>query len=471
MSKWRIEPDGDRWQVVTPDGATAHEPFASRSDAMALITEALQSAPTSSTGTPVILEMVPEGTESSDGRTVDPGASFFTPERFPLPIMSLTETGPGGHQGAELAGYITRGDRMGPTLVVGYGMLDDSDVGNELAQILTDRGKFGLSVDPGHWEGYFDCTEMDEFGDCTAGIEHATSMEIIGATACPFPAFAGANIRLDDGAQAPPVAPIVAAAGSLTLVRSPEHFPLSRPFGDITPGEITDDGAYFGYACLWGSCHIGHPDVCVTPPHSPSDYAYFRLGTVKFGTTAVRTGKVTLDTGHAPLTAGADAAASHYDHTGTQVADVVCGEDDRGLWFAGALRPDIAGRHVDVLRASCISGDWRNPAGIGLDLVAMLAVNVPGFPVPRSVVAAGNLASVTELRPRVHMADGQITALVAAGAAGVLAASAVPSEMSTTERWSRVDALEARLAYAERQLSELRPVVASAMVRRIKGQP
>ena len=49
-----------------------------------------------------------------------------------------------------------------------------------------------------------------------------------------------------------------------------------------------------------------------------------------------------------------------------------------------------------ALRASPLSGDWRAAAG-GLEMVAVLAVNTPGFPVPRpaALVASGAVVSLT----------------------------------------------------------------------------
>jgi hypothetical protein len=79
---------------------------------------------------------------------------------------------------------------------------------------------------------------------------------------------------------------------------------------------------------------------------------------------------------------------------------VTVGEDDFGIWFAGALRTGVKPEQVRELRAGSLSGDWRYLGG-NLELVAALAVNVPGFPVPR--VQAGLAAS------------GVQTALVAAG--------------------------------------------------------
>jgi hypothetical protein len=96
----------------------------------------------------------------------------------------------------------------------------------------------------------------------------------------------------------------------------------------------------------------------------------------------------------------AAAAIAHYEHTGHAVADVVAGEDEFGVWISGSLRPSVSESDVRELRGASLSGDWRSIGG-SLELVAALAVNVPGFPVPR--VQAGLAAS------------GVQTALVAAG--------------------------------------------------------
>jgi hypothetical protein len=93
-------------------------------------------------------------------------------------------------------------------------------------------------------------------------------------------------------------------------------------------------------------------------------------------------GPITLGTGHAGLSLAARPAAEHYDHTGAAVADVATGEDAFGIWFAGALRPNLEPSRVRELRASALSGDWRAVGG-ALELVALLAVNTPGFPIPR----------------------------------------------------------------------------------------
>lgn len=155
-----------------------------------------------------------------------------------------------------------------------------------------------------------------------------------------------------------------------------------------TPITITDDGRIFGHAANWGTCHIGYPrgpGRCVPPPRSRTGYSKFHLGGVQTASgQLLPIGNITLDTGHAPLMRGgrtvdARTAAAHYDDTGTVVADVRAGEDEHGIWFAGALRPDVTASVVRKLLGAKISGDWR-----GGELVGMLGVNVPGFPVPRA---------------------------------------------------------------------------------------
>lgn len=103
----------------------------------------------------------------------------------------------------------------------------------------------------------------------------------------------------------------------------------------------------------------------------------------------IPTGPITLGTHHAPLAASAESAKSHYDNSGAAVADVAVGEDAFGIWVSGALRPGISESARAQLRGSSLSGDWRRVGG-NLELVALLAVNVPGFPVPRLATSRYN---------------------------------------------------------------------------------
>lgn len=167
-----------------------------------------------------------------------------------------------------------------------------------------------------------------------------------------------------------------------------------------TPLTITADGRVFGHAATFDQCHVASPageGICVLAPRSAVSYAKFHLGSVvtKEGD-AISVGKITMGTGHAGPRLRAAAATAHYDDTGTAVVDVRAGEDQFGIWLAGALRPDVTPEQIRALRASPISGDWRKVDG-NLELVAALAVNVPGFPViprPNGMVASGELTSL-----------------------------------------------------------------------------
>lgn len=162
------------------------------------------------------------------------------------------------------------------------------------------------------------------------------------------------------------------------------------------PTPVTIEGdRIFGHIATWGVCHIGIQDKCVTAPHSSSDYGFYRTGVVFTDEGRIPVGQITMSTGHASIKANAKDAVAHYDNTGSVVADVVAGEDSYGIWFAGVLRPNLTDDQVAALAASALSGDWRRTA-TGLELVAALAVNVPGFPIPRSALAASALAEGEE---------------------------------------------------------------------------
>jgi hypothetical protein len=144
---------------------------------------------------------------------------------------------------------------------------------------------------------------------------------------------------------------------------------------------VTEDGRVFGHLAAWRTCHVGFDGVCVAPPASASKYAYFATGQVLLDNgEQASTGVISLGGGHAGARVGARAAAAHYDSTSAAVADVSVGEDEHGIWCAGWVRPGVSQEQVTALRASDVSGDWREIAG-NLELVAALAVNVAGFPV------------------------------------------------------------------------------------------
>lgn len=208
-----------------------------------------------------------------------------------------------------------------------------------------------------------------------------------------------------------------------------------------SPIVVTEEGRVFGHLATWDTCHIGFKDACTTPPQSISDYAYFQTGAVLTTDGEVAVGQITIDTGHAGLSLSARPAAAHYDDTGTAVADVCAGEDEHGIYIAGAVRSTATPEQVARLRASALSGDWRTIGG-NLELVAALAVNVPGFPIPRTSLAASG---------------GQQTALVAAGIVEV--AGQQVERASLEEIVGR--AVDERLS-ADRRKSEMSQIMVKA---------
>lgn len=190
----------------------------------------------------------------------------------------------------------------------------------------------------------------------------------------------------------PEVDALTASAAGHAPLHPPAEWFEDPGLTELTPLTITDDGRIYGHAWSWETCHISFPDACVLAPHSRAENAYFHLGEIECEDgKRLSVGKVTIDAPHAGQRLGRADATAHYDHTGTVAAHVRCGEDEFGGWVAGAIHPDLPDETLRLLRGSALSGDWRSVNG-NLELVALLAVNVPGFPVPRPrvLVASGD---------------------------------------------------------------------------------
>ncbi len=196
-----------------------------------------------------------------------------------------------------------------------------------------------------------------------------------------------------------PVLEVIAASSAYRVVAAApvlDDCPPDEWFAD--PGltgptalTVTDDGRVYGHLALWNTCHTGYDGTCVVPPHSATGYAGFLVGEEVTDTgRRVAVGALTVDTGHAPSALRSRPAAAHYDDTGSRVANVTAGEDAYGVWVAGSVTHTATPAQVATLRAAPLSGDWRR-IGNGLELVAALAVNSPGFPVPRTALAASGV--------------------------------------------------------------------------------
>lgn len=194
-------------------------------------------------------------------------------------------------------------------------------------------------------------------------------------------------------------APIFNLVASVNYVFDSRMFAHPKMESPRVGVEVEGDHV-FGYIAQWGVCHVGISGVCTEAPSSKTDYWYYATGKVDTDEGVVRVGQITMDTGHAPLRSNAKVAAAHYDNTGAAAADVAVGEDEFGIWFSGVLRSKVTDEQRHALRASGrVSGDWRTIGG-DLELVAALAVNVPGFPIPHA---------------RAGVYNGEQVSLVAAG--------------------------------------------------------
>jgi hypothetical protein len=409
--------------------------------------------------------MVIEGVWTGDRRFIDPGV--LTWRDLPLPVMAITKTTQ-GHDDAELCGKLTVIERKdageaglidartqepyaeGTTYLRAEGEFDSSEWSNRIRELVANEFLRGNSVDMGDVTS--DIVFTDEDGNEQEGVdffewlfgeaemdpglemgEKIREGRIMGTTICPFPAFEGAYVEVPA-----PLAASGVVATPQNLVndgRWPSIIMRDKPFSRNTPGlvaaaapvtppaewfsnpkfegkcplTIEPSGRVYGHLATWDECHTAFNGQCIKAPRSAADYAHYRTGAVLTSDEIlIPTGRITMGTGHAELWMDATAAKAHYDNTGTAVMDVATGEDAYGIWFAGALLPDVDEIAIRRLRGSALSGDWRTRGG-NLELVAVLAVNTAGFPVtrpvvrvasgwPQAMVAAGMLSETTIIK-------------------------------------------------------------------------
>lgn len=268
---------------------------------------------------------------------------------------------------------------------------------------------------------------------------------------------------------------IVASAGAdvplMSLTASAGRSKSAAAFKDpgfTGPTPVTIEGdRIFGHLASWGVCHIGIQNACVMAPHSSTNYAEYRTGAVMTDEGLIPVGNITMGTGHADTSLRQAAAVEHYDNTGTVVADVASGEDQYGIWVSGLLRRNVTEDQKDAILAAALSGDWRRH-GAGMELVAALVVNVPGFPVPRLGLAAS--AAIEE---------GDIVGLEvqeALIAAGIVLREEVSQPASTTfdvaevvrETLSQVRAEEESQRARQKRLAALAPFAEKVRAKRVE---
>lgn len=381
-----------------------------------------------------------EGEMTGDGRLIEDGALRW--DDLPIPLRVAFKD-VGGHDGAEVCGRIETVERRDGGDIYATGTFDlGSAVGAEAFRQVSEQMSNGVSIDTDDVTfrimAKADMPEADAADSGNASDDGADpdgrvkvaamsssdeltvieSARLRAATLVAVPAFATARVYAAGGAPSASEtseldenidsgAKMALSAGDDRLSRDsltaaaiptapPEAWFKDPGLTGPTALVVEDDGRVYGHIAAWGTCHIGQIGKCVEPPTSPSNYAYFRTGALRTAEgTSVAVGHLTMGTGHAGPRDSANAAAEHYDNTGTVFADVAAGEDAYGIWVAGSLRPGISAEQVRVARSAPISGDWRTIRG-SLELVGALAVNVPGFPVPRpqGLLASGEVKSL-----------------------------------------------------------------------------
>lgn len=381
-----------------------------------------------------------EGEMTGDGRMIEDCALRW--DDLPIPLRVAFKD-VGGHDGAEVCGRIETVERREGGDIYATGTFDlGSAVGTEAYRQVSEQMSNGVSIDTDDVtfrimakadmpeadvadSGNEDDAATDPGGRVkVAAMSSSDELMVIesarlrAATLVAVPAFATARVYAAGQALSTSETPerdenvdsraeMARSADADLLSRdslTAAAIPTAPPEAWFKDPQLTgptalvveDDGRVYGHIAAWGTCHIGQVGKCVEPPTSPSNYAYFRTGALKTAEgTSVAVGHLTMGTGHAGPRDSANAAAEHYDNTGTVFADVAAGEDAYGIWVAGSLRPGITAEQVRVARSAPISGDWRMIRG-SLELVGALAVNVPGFPVPRpqGLLASGEVKSL-----------------------------------------------------------------------------
>lgn len=376
-----------------------------------------------------------EGEMTGDGRLIENGALRW--DDLPIPLRVAFKD-VGGHDGAEVCGRIETVERRDGGDIYATGTFDlGSAAGTEAFRQVSEQMSNGVSIDTddvtfrimeredANVPGASSDDSPDEGGRVRVmqvspedSIMVIESARLRAATLVAVPAFATARVyaagqvpsasepaerdedvdseeKMARSAGADPLSRDSLTAAAIPTA-PPEAWFKDPALTGPTALVVEDDGRVYGHIAAWGTCHIGQVGKCVEPPTSPSNYAYFRTGALRTAEgTSVAVGHLTMGTGHAGPQDSANAAAEHYDNTGAVFADVAAGEDAYGIWVAGSLRPGITPEQVRVARSAPISGDWRTIRG-SLELVGALAVNVPGFPVPRlrGLLASGEVKSL-----------------------------------------------------------------------------
>lgn len=337
------------------------------------------------TFTDCVLALLGESTSDDRMIATDAELSFRT---FPLPLMWMQQTGSGfgGHTEAFTVGAIESAKVEG-NKIVGSGYLlntPEADLAaNEVAHQVT-----GPSVDLASTQWKLvdeDGKEIseEEWWDLPIDakvLQCITAAELIGTTLVAKPAFGDTSISLNAERESRDIAVVASAAEEFRPRTYPTSMFSDPQLSGPTLPTMDDTGRIYGHIACFGACHRSIQSKCVMAPRTKTDYAHFHTSpAVRLDDgSRIPVGRLTVGTGHAPDAYSGAPAKAHYDNTGTCFALVRVGEDAHGIWFSGVAHPQATPEQVEMGLTAPLSGDWRD-FGQGLELIAALAVNTPGF--------------------------------------------------------------------------------------------
>lgn len=317
--------------------------------------------------------LAPINTISRDSRIIAENAQITA--QTPIPLLWQQQTNENHNQAFTIGiiNTITIEDNQ----IKATGTLLDTPQTNEAKQQIENQiTKPSIDIAGEEWE-------LDE----ETGIITYNALEIIAATLVPKPAFRETQITLTNEASETKETTQQELTASTRKEYEYAHFTdpkLTKPT-QITLNETT--GRITGHLATWNTCHTGS-NQCIKPPHTKTNYALFHTGTINTTKGTLNIGKLTTGIGHAQHGLALKPATSHYDNTGTAFAIVRAGEDNIGIWISGVVAPWATQEQIEQGLSSPLSGDWRAYGG-NLELVAALAVNAPGFPIPKGSTKRG----------------------------------------------------------------------------------
>lgn len=353
-----------------------------------------------------------EGLETDDGRIWELGAIEW--RTMPLPLMIMAEDEHGGMGGplSHIAGRIDEimRDPEEPTRILAAGQFDTGEWGQEAERLVGDGTLNRVSIDGAGKDADVtqEVTAVNEAGEPVEFRWRFARTTVMGVTVVPHSAFGETRIWLADQVEPASVKaqhgeeveipepevvetgeePMLVLLAASIPVRPPrEWFEVPEDPSGWTPFHVTEEGQLFGHIGGWGCPHADYNDV--TPPRSPSDYAYFHLGELICADgSRVDVGSLTMYGDHADVHGDIRSAHAHHDNVSTVVADIRAHDGEHGIWVCGAVRPHLSDEDLRVLMASKPSGEWWGVKG-ARELINVHCVNTPAFRTPRSRVVDG----------------------------------------------------------------------------------